>query len=112
MTKNHKNSPSPLYKGVVVAAADLEVEDAPELEVDVELVWLVPVAAVPVPVADPVEETCRADNDGSDVNCAERPVTFVQDEGTVVVVPETKLTAAHYKGVSPLNEPSLSRHTW
>jgi hypothetical protein len=95
MTKTHRSCPSPLYEGMV---EDLEIE------VEVEVALLIPVAAVPVPVAEPAEETCTLDNFGSAINSPERPVTFLQDEGTVVAVPETKLTAAHYRRVSVLNE--------
>jgi hypothetical protein len=104
MAKNHRNCPSPPYRDVTVAAEDLEVEEVLELEAVVEGVVLVTVGVLPVPVAAIVEETWRPDSNGSDVNCAVRPVTFEQTDGMVVAVPETKLTAAHYKKVSALNK--------
>jgi hypothetical protein len=56
MAKTHRNGPSPLYEGVAVAAEDLEGEEELELEVEVEVVPLVTAGAVPVLVAEPVEE--------------------------------------------------------
>lgn len=99
MAKDHENCPNAPYRVVTVAAEDLAVEE----ELGLEVVALVTVGAVPMPVAEPVEEA-RADSNGSAVYCAVRPVTFVQAEGMVVAVPEIKLTAAHYKRVSALNE--------
>jgi hypothetical protein len=103
MAKDHENCPNAPYRVVTVAAEDLAVEE----ELGLEVVALVTVGAVPMLVAglvaEPVEEA-RVDSNGSDVNCAVRPVTFVQAEGVVVAVPETKLTAAHYERVSALNE--------
>jgi hypothetical protein len=84
------SDPTPLYEYATSAlAADFEVE------ADAALVVL----AAPVPVvvaAAEVADAGREERTASALYVAVRPVALVQEDGTVVAVPETKLTAAHY----------------